>query len=487
MKPSISMLAWYMRDDKPVCSIKTDAQTISGVRFLTDETVTLSPDHVYVGAASAFFSDEKYAAGYIVVHGQDFLLFTGQEFDHLLNALLSALDFFESWEERLSAAADAHAPLKTFVALGEEVMGDFFVICDMETNLLASSRVDPEDIKGTTWEYFFAHGRVSPTSMNNPITDERGEQITGAHAYPRLVSRPSAAISAIITQFLFQDEEPIAYFTINQMPRSNTQMQMKVTPVFCRYLIHAEEFTSHRPRTQSTARILTQLLEGKLPEENLLTHFRRRMPPGAFRVLYFNNVLREDTVHANVFLSFLRAQNLLCAYSEKGAAAIIPDEGWRSAVERVVLSSGLSGMRCGVSTPTKDLASVPVRFKQARFALERAPKEPGVYCCEDHAFSYMLYLLRNDESAPLLLHPAVEKLGEYDRDNQNELLPTLNVFLKNDRNLQRTADELNIHRSTLKYRLQRIEDIAGIDLEDPAVGTYLRLSLWMRFPPDGTE
>jgi hypothetical protein len=123
----------------------------------------------------------------------DLLLFTGQEFDHLLNALLSALDYFEVWEERLSAAAESHAPLKTFIALGEEVMGDFFVICDMETNLLASSKVDPKDIEGTTWEYFFAHGRVSPTSMNNPITDDRGEQITGAHAYPRLISRPSAA------------------------------------------------------------------------------------------------------------------------------------------------------------------------------------------------------------------------------------------------------------------------------------------------------
>ena len=37
MKPSISMLAWYLREDKPVCSIKTDAPTISGVRFLADE------------------------------------------------------------------------------------------------------------------------------------------------------------------------------------------------------------------------------------------------------------------------------------------------------------------------------------------------------------------------------------------------------------------------------------------------------------------
>ena len=487
MKPSISMLAWYMRDDKPVCSIKTDAPTISGVRFLADETVKLSPDYVYVGAASAFFSDEKYAEGYIVVHGQDFLLFTGREFDELLNALLSALDFFESWEDRLRTAAAEHASLKAFMDIGEEVMGDFFVICDMETNLLASSRVDPADIKGTTWEYFFAHGRVSPTSMNAPLTDVHGVRVTEAHPYPRRMSTDRPDVSDMITEYLFQDEEPIAYFSLNQTARSHSQMQMQVVPVFCRYVIHAREFTSRQPVTQSTSRLLARLLRGELPEESLLASLRRRLPPEGFRVLFFNNPQREDSVHANVFLSFLRAQNLLCAYSDRGTAAVIPDQEWRSAVERILQASSLSGMRCGVSTPTEDLASVPVRFKQARFALERAPKEPGVYCCEDHAFSYMLYLLRNDESAPLLLHPAVEKLGEYDRDNQNELLPTLNVFLKNDRNLQRTADELNIHRSTLKYRLQRMEDIAGLDLEDPAVGTYLRLSLWTLYPPDGTK
>ena len=484
MKPSISMLAWYMREEDPVCSIKTDAPTISGVRFLADETVKLSPDYAYVGAASAFFSDEKYAGGYIVVHGQDFLLFPGQEFDSLLNALLTALDFFDSWEDRLSAAADSNAPLKTFVSLGEEVMGDFFVICDMETNLLASSRVDPKDIEGTTWEYFFAHGRVSPTSMNTPITDDRGEQITEAHAYPRRVTRHNSVISDHISQFLFQDEEPIAYLTVNQTARSHTGMQMQLIPVFCRYLIHAEEFTSRRPLTQSNARILAQLLAGEVPEENLLAHVRRRMPAGAFRVLYFNNSLREDFVHANVFLSFLRSQNLLCTHSDKGVAAIIADEDWRAAVDRTMRLSGLSGMRCGASAPTRDLSSVPLRYKQARFALDRAPGEPGVYCCEDHAFSYMLYLLRNDESASFLLHPAVEKLGEYDRENQNELLPTLNEFLKNDRNLQRTSEALNIHRSTLKYRLGRIEDLTGLNMTDPGEEAYLRLSLWLRFPPE---
>ena len=484
MKPSISMLAWYLREENPVCSIKTDAPTISGVRFLADETVKLSPDYAYVGAASFFFSDEKYAGGYIVVHGQDFLLFTDREFDSLLNALLSALDFFENWEARLRTAAEANAPLRTFIEIGEEVMGDFFVICDMATNLIASSKVDPEDIRGTTWEYFFAHGRVSPTSMNAPLMDDQGERVTEAHPYPRRMSTPRPDVSDMITEYLFQDEEPIAYFTLNQTARSHSMMQMQVIPVFCRYVVHAREFTSRQPVIQSSSRMLTRLLRGETPEENLLSALRRRLPAGSFRVLYFINPVREDSVHANVFLSFLRAQNLLCAYSDKGTVAVIPDEGWRSRVERILQASSLSGMRCGVSTPTGDMRAVSLRYKQARFALEQAPENPGIYCCEDYAFSYMLYLLHNDESASFLLHPAVEKLGEYDRENQNELLPTLNEFLKYDRNLQRTSEALNIHRSTLKYRLQRIEDLTGLTMSDPKEEAYLRLSLWLRFPPE---
>lgn len=484
MKPSISMLAWYMRQDEPVCSIKDDAPVISGVRFLADETVLLSPDYAYVGAAAAFFSDEKYAGGFIVVHGQDFLLFRGREFDSLLNKLLSGLDFFERWEQRLAAAAEKNAPLSDFIRIGEEVMEDFFVVCDMETNLLASSAVDPRDVEGTTWEYFFAHGHVSPTSLNAPLTDRSGAQIMEGGRFPRLVSRPNSNISDHITQLLYQDEEPIAYFTLNQTDRSPTRMQMQVIPVFCRYLICAREFASREPVIQSNARVLARLLSGERPEDKLLLGFRRRMPPGAFRVLFFRNSLREDSVHINVFLSCLRANGLLCTRMDRGAAALIADEGWEAAVEKILRSSSLSGMRCGVSAPTRDAASIPLRYRQAGFALERAVGKEGIFRCEDYAFSYMLYVLRNDESASILLHPAVEKLEEYDAETQNELLLTLREYLKHNKNHQKTLEALNIHRSTLKYRLQRIEEITGADLDDPDEEAYLRLSLWLRFPPE---
>ena len=482
MKPSISMLAWYMREDAPVSSIKNDAPTINGVRFLTDETMRLSPDYVYVGAASAFFSDEKYAGGYIVVHGQDFLLFNGQELDALLNRLFSALDFFENWENRLQAAAESGAPLRTFIRLGEDVLGDFFVVCDMETNLLAASRTDPRDVEGTSWEYFFKHGRVSPAGLNAVPAGE--PTFPDAAPYPQLQKSSDPAVSDLIVQFLFQDEEPVAYLAVNQTARSFTRMQMHVVPVLCRYLIRAAEFASRRSAVQSVSRQLARLLEGEPLEDNQLSRFRRRLPVGAFRVLCFHNTIREDAIHVQVFLSALRAANVLCAGVGGAAAALIGDDGWRGAAEELLSISGLSGLRCGVSAPTRDISTLPLRLRQARFALEQAPETEGVYCCEDYALSYLLYVLRSDQSAAFLLHPAVEKLAEYDGENQTELLPTLNEFLKQDRNLQKTLESLSIHRSTLKYRLQRIADLTGADLEDPAEAAYLRLSLWMKFPPE---
>lgn len=482
MKPSISMLAWYMREDEPVCSIKNDDPVISGVRFLTDETVRLSPDYVYVGAASAFFSDEKYAGGYIVVHGQDFLLFNGQELDALLNRLFSALDFFENWENRLLTAAESGAPLRTFIRLGEDVLGDFFVVSDMETNLLAASAVDPRDVEGTTWEYFFRHGRVSPESLNAPPAEERrSPEIT---PYPQLMRSSDPAVPDLIVQFLFQDDEPVAYLAVNQTSRSFTRMQLHVVPVLCRYLIRAAEFTARQSAVQSVSRQLARMLEGEPLDENQLSRFRRRLPKGAFRVLCFHNTVREDTIHVHVLLSALRAGKVLCASSGGAAVALIPDELWRSTAESLLRSAGLTGLRCGVSAPTRDLSTLTLRLKQARFALEQAPKKEGVYCCEDYALSYLLYLLRSDASSAFLVHPAVEKLAEYDGENQTELLPTLNEFLRQDRNLQKTLEALSIHRSTLKYRLQRIADLTGADLEDPGEEAYLRLSLWLKFPPE---
>jgi DNA-binding PucR family transcriptional regulator len=65
----------------------------------------------------------------------------------------------------------------------------------------------------------------------------------------------------------------------------------------------------------------------------------------------------------------------------------------------------------------------------------------------------------------------------YDQENATELVNTLRHYLDHNGNLQRTASALHVHINSLKYRLQRIEEIASIDLHDGQTRFYLQLAL----------
>ncbi len=63
-----------------------------------------------------------------------------------------------------------------------------------------------------------------------------------------------------------------------------------------------------------------------------------------------------------------------------------------------------------------------------------------------------------DETNIYFSRELLERLGE-----NAEIIQTLEAFFALDMSLTRTADQLNIHRNTLVYRLDRITEILGLD------------------------
>ena len=51
--------------------------------------------------------------------------------------------------------------------------------------------------------------------------------------------------------------------------------------------------------------------------------------------------------------------------------------------------------------------------------------------------------------------------------------------MKHDKNVLRTSKELFVHRSTLSYRLERIQKIISLDLDDPVERMKLMISFFM--------
>ncbi|PLS14655.1 PucR family transcriptional regulator [Bacillus sp. M6-12] len=60
----------------------------------------------------------------------------------------------------------------------------------------------------------------------------------------------------------------------------------------------------------------------------------------------------------------------------------------------------------------------------------------------------------------------IGKLCEYDTDHGTELVTSLYYYLATGGSLLDTAKQLYIHRNSVKYRIDRIKAIAGIDLEN---------------------
>ncbi len=71
----------------------------------------------------------------------------------------------------------------------------------------------------------------------------------------------------------------------------------------------------------------------------------------------------------------------------------------------------------------------------------------------------------------------LKPLVDYDRKKATELIRTLEVYFKNNGNLTKISKELFTHYNTVLYRINRINEITGMDLENPHNRLNLEIAL----------
>jgi DNA-binding PucR family transcriptional regulator len=61
----------------------------------------------------------------------------------------------------------------------------------------------------------------------------------------------------------------------------------------------------------------------------------------------------------------------------------------------------------------------------------------------------------------------VARLAAYDREHNTKLVPTLRAWLAAFGNVAQAAAAVYVHPNTFRYRLRRLIEIGGLDLDDP--------------------
>lgn len=153
------------------------------------------------------------------------------------------------------------------------------------------------------------------------------------------------------------------------------------------------------------------------------------------------------------------------------------------------LSRTLGGHRLavGVSAPVP-ATGLPAALADARHARDIARLRGGsdleVAGPDELTSHVMLLAAASPDVRQAYQERVLGRLTDYDRQHRSDLVHTLKVFLACSGSWSQCAAQLHVHVNTLRYRIERIEQLTGRDLKQLPDLVDLYLALELRPPAD---
>ena len=181
---------------------------------------------------------------------------------------------------------------------------------------------------------------------------------------------------------------------------------------------------------------------------------------------------------ARATVSVLGGTPLVTRYG-RHIAVIMPSDGDLTAFgDTIETEIGSHEWRAGVSPPADGLKlSDALREAEVALGIAQQLGTRGVTRFDDLGI-YRLLLVGGDSAE---MDAFVERwlgvLIDHDRRRKSQLVRTLSEYLEGGGSLDRAAAALSIHRSTLKYRLDRVASLLDVDLQSADVRFNLMLAI----------
>jgi DNA-binding PucR family transcriptional regulator len=159
-------------------------------------------------------------------------------------------------------------------------------------------------------------------------------------------------------------------------------------------------------------------------------------------------------------------------------------ERLRSALEESLTPESVSvvaGVGRTPGTETTPYAAMREAGRAADIAANMAADSPAVLHFARLGALRLIFHLADNPELRAFQRDVLGPLENSDATRRSEFVRTLAAFLRAGGNHMRAARDLNVHRNTLIYRLERIQELlGGINLEDPEARLNLQLALKIR-------
>ena len=323
---------------------------------------------------------------------------------------------------------------------------------------------------------------LGSSTIGHIFMDRSGRVSHDLADYPQLLHPEERPSEECIAMYIFRESQRTGFVLSFPDTELKKQIGLSYMKMIAGYLADAAEFTAAESPHQTSISVLQHLIAGEQPSPLIRRRFEAQTGLSEhLRILAFDSHAIRNYTLRRLLVRELESSGrpcLGCEYEEQ-TVLLTTEKETENIVSEILKRFPSENVSVGISMTAQGTGNLREAYLQALFAL-RDDERPGVRYCRDLAMTYLMDVLRRDEMASYLIHPAFTVLQEYDALHASELLKTLTAYVKNGFFQYGTAESLHIHLNTLKYRLKKIEEMTGLTFHDAGENFYLRLSAEMR-------
>ena len=478
MKVSMSMIESRLSAYDTTVDISENERVIRGVRFLSEGQKERSSEYVYLGQASEFFNDPRYANALVLSNQRSSIVCRGSSYEDLLNDVIAVFDFFNDAEMRLVSLAAQCAPLANMLGVVQEMIPDALYVFGIDGVVLGKineTHMSQQDVLTCNAE----QEKLRASAIGGYFKDDNGVVIHDLSEVPHTTTNSQGLFATCM--YLYQDEEAVGFLMCFPSRKNDTALVEALEPVIANYVVQSTEFVSFSSPNQSRRRALAGLIDGVRASQNVEERIMEALGfPRVFQLVAAGCLSVQNRTQRMLLMEEIEEAGVPCLSCEVGEQVvfIVAASSTDLLVRHIAQRFDRKSAVVGVSMEAVGLDALPAAYRQAIFALQDS-REPGVRYCKDRALSFLLETIRKEPAAQNLTHSALKILSAYDAENQTELLPTLQAYLQCGCSQSTAAKQLFVHLNTLKYRLHRIVELTGINFEDRDTVFFLELSFYI--------
>ena len=428
------------------------------------------------------------------------VLTTNKKLHMVFNEILSTFSRYRDWDMQMQLSVTSNQGIQPLVDLTENMIGNHIDIMDATFKLLGYTRNIEVDDPIT--ERLLAQGYHSDETMKQFLDLRRFEEYEKENDI--IVSDDYKLCKYVTIKRVFHtNHKPAMYVVMHCNHREADDSLLDLFQMFLQYMEHYAGMEYLHPSAfTASAQYLQSLLDGSINnmDEAISRASLATIPFQQDYQLYA--ISFED--HFNTPLAKLAAdinQNLVFSYVVVYHQRIVILHNRREKADSVQtvrssLTKLLEQYPCliGISNPFLNLWEMRTAYEQAGCAIEYGAHITQTEEYTEHSpiqfFHFedcllTLIVTKSSNSSPDLFRNSsvfryIQTITDYDKEHNSQLFRTLSVFLDTGKKATDTSKRLHMHRNTVLYHIEKIEQLLDVSLNDSETiaKLYLGVKTW---------